>query len=162
MGLSIEFKVGSFTDSFRDRLYKLMREESGATLKEAQDAAPRKSVPAGRSDGSEPKKTLADSLRTDGAIDAGKQIYYEIIVDLASSPDALAWEFGSGLHSPKEPGKYVIAGRNRDDQMLIFFWEKMQKMFKGPFVNHPGIAARPYLRPAIHNSIQRMRQKLSG
>jgi hypothetical protein len=88
---------------------------------------------------------------------------YEIrvFVKISDAPDAGAWEYGSGLHRTKgSPAKYSIDAKNVPD--LVFFWQRENRWFVGPHVNHPGIAARPYLRPALKNNIERIKAEFLG
>lgn len=72
-----------------------------------------------------------------------KQI--RVYVPLKDAPEARAYELGSGIHG--EFGrKYPIDAKNVPN--LVFFWQKEDRWFVGPHVNHPGVAARPYLFPA--------------
>jgi hypothetical protein len=74
----------------------------------------------------------------------GKQI--KISVALDDAPEARAYELGSGIHG--EFGTtYPINAKNVPN--LVFFWQKKQKWFVGPHVDHPGVAAKPYLTPAV-------------
>lgn len=86
-----------------------------------------------------------------------------------STPDAAAYEFGSGIHSTEgvaEP--YTISPRNA--KMLAFFWDKahenIPKLPDGRVilasVQHPGVApangGRGYMRPAITDTISEISQ----
>lgn len=85
----------------------------------------------------------------------------EVFVSLKDAPDAAAWEYGSGLHRTKgSPNKYSIDAVNVPD--LVFWWEREQVLFVGPHVNHPGIAARPYLQPAVRDNLDRIKAEFLG
>lgn len=70
---------------------------------------------------------------------------------------AAAFEFGSGLHAEfGDKSKYLIKPKNAP--MLAFPKERWPQyrppppapdVFVFSFVNHPGIAARPFIRPSI-------------
>lgn len=64
----------------------------------------------------------------------------------SGAPEAPAYEFGSGIHS-KSGQKYPIDAVNFPN--LHFYWQREQRWFKGPHVDHPGVAARPFLAPAL-------------
>lgn len=80
------------------------------------------------------------------------------------APEAAAFEFGSGLHSESQPGTYYITPKQQN--ALAFFWNPQQVPWGSPkflgfagdgrylfsYVEHPGVAARPYLRPAIQST----------
>lgn len=86
---------------------------------------------------------------------SANEFQIRILVKLSDAPDARAWEYGSGLHSTRGPqAKYSIDAKNVPN--LVFWWEKEQKWFVGPHVNHPGIPARPYLRPALYDNKDRI------
>lgn len=88
-------------------------------------------------------------------IAGGKQI--KISVKLDDAPEARAYELGSGIHG--EYGTtYPIDAKNVSN--LVFFWEKRQKWFVGPHVDHPGVEARPYLFPAGRKQEQPIRDAL--
>ena len=88
------------------------------------------------------------------------------------APEAFAYEFGSGIHRPENPGTYVISPKEKS--MLAFFWDKVDKnspvgnKFRGisketgkalfTFVDHPGVAAKPYDRPAIEETKDEIRE----
>lgn len=74
----------------------------------------------------------------------GKQI--RIYVPLKEAPEARAYEFGSGIHS-QAMQTYPINAKNVPN--LVFYWQREQKWFVGPHVDHPGVAAKPYLGPAL-------------
>ena len=74
----------------------------------------------------------------------GKQI--RVYVPLEDAPEARAYELGSGIHGA-EHATYPIEAKNVPN--LVFFWEKADRYFVGPRVDHPGVAARPYLFPAV-------------
>lgn len=77
----------------------------------------------------------------------GKQIIvYVPLSKETGAPEARAYEYGSGIHS-KAGQKYSIDHKNYPN--LVFYWEREQKWFVGPHVDHPGVAARPYFGPAL-------------
>lgn len=77
---------------------------------------------------------------------SGKQIRVYVDIRDDHAPEGAAYEFGSGIHGEKGD-TYPINARNVPN--LVFFWTKMDKWFVGPHVDHPGVAARPYLAPAV-------------
>jgi len=69
-------------------------------------------------------------------------------VDLKAAPEARAYEYGSGIHATHGVvGTYPIRAKNVSN--LHFWWERKDKWFFGPVVDHPGVEAQPYLRPAL-------------
>ena len=87
----------------------------------------------------------------------------EIIVDLKKAPQAAAFEYGSGIHG-EEGEEYII---EPDTAPALAFpkskWPgynpppKAPEVFVFPFVMHPGVAAKPYLRPAIEKDRKAIR-----
>src|SRR3990167_1272565 len=95
---------------------------------------------------------------------------YQVDVKV-TAPDALAYEYGSGIHRQENAGTYEIRPKNK--RALAFAWPGHTADFPrggkyiGPgrddkllftFVDHPGVAARPYNTPAIEEAIPEMRQ----
>jgi hypothetical protein len=88
------------------------------------------------------------------------------------APEAAAFEFGSGIHSETQPGEYYIFPKQAD--ALAFHWNPERVPWGSPkfigfagdgrymfrYVEHPGVAARPYLRPAIQSTRKQMKSKL--
>ena len=90
-----------------------------------------------------------------------------------SAPEAVAFEYGSGIHG-KKGQTYIIKPINAP--VLAFDWPghdpdfPMGKKFVGisdttgkflfNYVDHPGVAARPFLKPAIDANKKRIKSKL--
>jgi hypothetical protein len=96
----------------------------------------------------------------------------EIKVD---HPAAGAFEYGSGIHATKgTKGTYVIAPKTKG--ALAFFWDKVGEgsktgaKFRGiskttgkaifSYVEHPGVAPRPYLVPTINDTKEEFKKIL--
>lgn len=112
-------------------------------------------------------KHIGDHIHVGEVKEEGNKTSVEVYVPISEAPDAGAWEYGSGLHRTKgTPGLYPIAAKNVPN--LVFWWEKRSKWFVGPALpfGHPGIVARPYLRPALWDNVQRileiMKKAVSG
>lgn len=102
--------------------------------------------------------------------DGGGKYSIIVKVDAKVTPEALAFEFGSGIHNPDNPGTYVIAPKRA--KALAFFWDKVDANTpRGPkfrgispttgkaifnYVDHPGVAARPYFRPAVNLALTKI------
>lgn len=95
----------------------------------------------------------------------GDQIKAVIEIDLGIAPEAVAYEFGSGVHGEK--GKeYPIVPKNK--KFLAFEWDKadpsihMMVNYKGKNlvlfkkVMHPGVEARPFIKPALENALKNL------
>lgn len=93
-------------------------------------------------------RTISDAISI-GPLDVeGSLFKAKIILDLSISPKAGAFEFGSGVHNPTGAGTYRLAA-HAPNNLLHFFWIKQNKWMKVGAVNHPGVAARPFMAPAI-------------
>jgi len=96
-------------------------------------------------------------------------------IDIAfKAPMSRAFEEGSGVHGP-EGKKYKIEPK-KPPYALAFEWNKMPRgpgpkfigavgggdnpllLFK--YVDHPGIEARPYIRPAFEDKKEQMKQAI--
>lgn len=94
----------------------------------------------------------------------GSTYSIDVVIDTSedAAPMAGAYEWGSGVHRTKgTPGLYPIAAKDAPE--LVFWWEKRQKWFRGaalPF-GHPGVEARPYIRPSIEKIQEPLKQKFA-
>ena len=89
---------------------------------------------------------------------SGNAVVGTIEIDLNTAPEALAYEYGSGIHSEKGE-KYPIPKdeATRNQPFLVFAWEKayphIRRTKDGKVVlkrvMHPGVAARPYIEPSL-------------
>ena len=99
-------------------------------------------------------KRIRDNLRMTDAHSIGQDsVGASIEVSLISAPEAVAYEFGSGLHDPS--GSHLIPIRAVRAKALSFWWEKGGKQFVGkelPY-GHPGVAAQPALGPAMRENL---------
>jgi len=107
--------------------------------------------------------TIPEAISVGQVTNEGGRYSIEIKVDAKVAPEALAFEFGSGIHNPDNPATYVIAPKKAN--ALAFFWDKVDESTpRGPkfrgispttgraifnYVDHPGVEARPYLIPAL-------------
>jgi len=122
---------------------------------------------------------IAKSIKINPPQSSGRDVYFvDIIVGGATAPMAAAFEFGSGERAEGGGEKYRIP----DDLSLkpggytiafpISRWENYVPppdvdvaFFPGeisdkPYVMHPGIHPRPYIRPAIQDSYDRIKEEL--
>jgi hypothetical protein len=108
-----------------------------------------------------PTKRISSAIERSLPVVQGTSITSSVYVDLGKAPEAAAFELGSGLHGRKQ-SKYMIAPKKAGGS-LVFDWPnedasaghphtKDGKVIL-PYVNHPGIAARPYLAPAVEQSV---------
>lgn len=98
----------------------------------------------------------------------GKQIKIEVDITDDGAPEGRAYELGSGIHSTSNtvsPNQQGPRGKISIDAVnfpnLVFFWQKEDRWFVGPHVNHPGVAPRPYLFPAVQKHRSTIRGLLS-
>jgi hypothetical protein len=120
-------------------------------------------------------KAISDATSIGTPVQSGGQAYIDITISLNQAPMAAAFEYGSGLHSEKgDRKKYLILPKNAD--VLAFPWGEAenlnpsvigvgnveivnQKAFL-PMVRHPGVQARPYIRPTIQDERKEIRRIL--
>ena len=93
----------------------------------------------------------------------------------ASHPAVRAYEWGSGIHATKGERKpYVIFPREKN--ALAFHWDKVNESTKTglkfmgisptsgkaifAYVEHPGVAARPFLAPTVEDTKEEFRKIL--
>lgn len=97
----------------------------------------------------------------------------DIVIDLSKAPEARAFEYGSGIHAIQGVAqKYIIVPRN--GSILRFPKSRWPKyvpgltpvspdkngMFNLRKVSHPGVAAHPYMEPAIQQALKTFRSRL--
>jgi len=107
--------------------------------------------------------TIPDAIKAGQVEEMGGNYYGSIIIDLNIAPEARAFEFGSGIHATKgEVKKYPIKAKNVPN--LVFWWANQGKWFVGPElpIGHPGVAPNPYLRPAIDDYKNEMKERLKS
>lgn len=89
------------------------------------------------------------------------QFSISVIVDGSIAPMATAYEFGSGIHRDLFPSTYPIYPKNAS--ALAFEWPGHDEnyprggkfigmagsKFLFAYVDHPGVAARPYIQPSL-------------
>lgn len=123
-----------------------------------------------------PTKRISENIEVDPAKDAGGIVYATLGIKLDDAPEARAYEYGSGLHG-KMGKKYPIAPRNAP--MMIFWWKPPFGDLTGgnlPWlftmdgtegligfskaIQHPGVKAKPYLRPAFQKYLKGFRGRM--
>lgn len=129
-------------------------------------------VLAGRIRSLAPTRKIKSAVSVKAPVADGQAgMHVDVAISLQSAPEALAYELGSGLHG-RLGAKYIIAPKNV--RALAFFWDKVNessptgRKFLGispttgkaifSFVEHPGVAARPYIKPAIEQTKSEMTQ----
>lgn len=105
-----------------------------------------------------PTRRIKGAIKAQPPVREGDAIVGKITINLdeasGGAPEAMAYEFGSGIHSEKGE-TYVILPR--EQKALAFFWDKanasIPRLPDGRVllrkVNHPGVAARPYIEPSL-------------
>lgn len=109
-------------------------------------------------------KEIADNIEISDVKTVRKQngatITVSAYVKLEKVPYARAVEEGSGIHDPSKRATYPIDARNAPT--LVFWWEKRQKLFVGPHVDHPGVEAKPYLSLSLRENKKRIMNLLEA
>lgn len=78
------------------------------------------------------------------------------------APMAGAYEFGSGVHRQSGGGTYPIVAHDPIKKPLHFFWKREGRWFRGPKVNHPGVEAVPFMKPAVNETAQEFVNELGN
>jgi hypothetical protein len=105
-----------------------------AVRKNAPHEGIRKSVRIGRREGRGTSKLIT--------VLVGK-VYIPGSGQQGSEYAAKAFDKGSGIHR-KGGGTYTITAINSPN--LVFFWNRMNKLFRGKSVQHPGVAGTGYMK----------------
>lgn len=106
---------------------------------------------------------------------SGQNISGRIEISLKEAPQAAAFEYGSGIHRTKgTPDTYEI--HPKEKQVLAFHWEghtadyPTGRKYVGQapdgrlmfmYVDHPGVAPKPFLKPAIEKNRKEIIQSLA-
>jgi len=144
----------------------------------AEQARQNSSGLSSRYDETEDTRPISDAIGIIPAQKMGGKIVGAINVDLEIAPAARAWEYGSGEWGDLGD-KYPISPVNQD--FMIFEWypplgditanglpwvvdygDGGGIVAFSTTVMHPGIQARPYLRPAIQKYTESLRGKLAN
>ena len=112
-----------------------------------------------------PTTSIQDATSVGQVKQEGANAYIDVTISLKQAPYAGAYEWGSGLHSEKgNKSKYVISPKEKD--ALAFDWPDHDppwgsRKFIGVlsdgrflfrFVEHPGVASKPYIRPTLQEN----------
>jgi len=113
---------------------------------------------------------IADAIHLGSAQASNTGYMIDITIPLSEAPMAAAYEWGSGEHAMRgDRGKYIIAPRYQDSLMIEWAdWPSFVLPVKrGPsmigegdsglllrYVEHPGVEARPYIEPAITDTLK--------
>jgi len=122
------------------------------------------------------------SIEIGQATSSGGTTFIVVSVGGKEAPMALAFEYGSGEHATRgNTGKYPIAPKNAD--LLAFNWQPDFVPWGSPkffgaalsdpqnstegkyffhFVEHPGVEARPYVKPSIEETLPKIKRLISG
>ena len=107
---------------------------------------------------------IAEHVSVSSPVVGDRESYVDIVIDTKknAAPMAGAFEWGSGIHG-KGGGKYIIKG---NPLLAIPASRWPNKKFDDdpailPFVNHPGVAARPYIEPTIKENKDEIRKILA-
>ena len=132
-------------DIFDSKIRTLLTQEAAALADRARAKAP--------------TERIRSNIEVGQVRKEGDKYSIAVSVSLKKAPEAGAYEYGSGFHATQgTPGKYPIVAKNAPN--LVFWWEKRNKLFVGPSVNHPGVAPRPYLKPAAQETKKTIREKM--
>jgi hypothetical protein len=95
-----------------------------------------------------PTKRIKNNVRV-GTL-AGTSAGSRIITIEVDAPEAGAYEFGSGIHRTKgTPSTYPIEAKNFPTLQFEGTNDFKGQIIRKRLVNHPGVEARPYIKPAM-------------
>ena len=107
-----------------------------------------------------PTTSIQDATSVGQVQQEGANAYIDVTISLKQAPYAGAYEWGSGLRSEEgEKAKYIIEPREAD--ALAFpkgRWPQYEPppdapdIFIFPYVMHPGVAAKPYIKPTLQEN----------
>ena len=112
---------------------------------------------------------IADAVRVGEAKETGNGRYIiDVSIPLKEAPAAAAYEWGSGEHAERGArGEYPIPSDGETD---MFFpkedWPQYSppppapNVFKFRHVMHPGVSKRPYIQPAIVDTLEEAKIEL--
>jgi len=124
-------------------------------------------------------KAIDDSIRIEPATSSGDGTSIAVIVGGEDAPMATAYEYGSGEHATRgSPGTYPIEPKDAD--LLAFDWQPAVVPWGSPkffgailsgqestegkyffhYVDHPGVEARPFIKPAVEETLPKMKKRL--
>lgn len=81
--------------------------------------------------------------------EANKTVTVNIILDTDIAPEAPAYEWGSGLHDTKGSQHYIDIDAINYPYMTFMGTNGVKGLVKVPHVNHPGVKAKPFIKPAV-------------
>ena len=99
---------------------------------------------------------ISEATSIGAAQQAGSGAFIDVDIDLKKAPMAAAFEWGSGIHTQRGvPDTYPIVPRNK--RVLAIPRARWSNFSPPPDVdpvilrkvNHPGVAARPYITPTL-------------
>jgi hypothetical protein len=84
-----------------------------------------------------------------------------VSITISTNPVGMAFEYGSGLHDPKGAHYISIDAKNFPNLIFEGTHEFAGQIIKTPHVNHPGVAPRPFLKPAKERHREEIKAKLA-
>ena len=107
-----------------------------------------------------PTTSIQDATSVGQVNQEGANAYIDVTISLKQAPYAGAYEWGSGLRSEKGgKAKYII--EPREGNVLAFPGERWPQyepppdapdIFIFPYVMHPGVASKPYIKPTLQEN----------
>lgn len=92
----------------------------------------------------------AKAIKLSTVREANKTISVSIILDTDIAPEAPAYEWGSGLHDTKGSPHFIdIYATNVPNLIFEGTNEWEGQLIRVPHVNHPGVKAKPFIKPAV-------------
>lgn len=88
-------------------------------------------------------------------------ISINILMNTRVVPEAPAFEYGSGVHDPKNPHFITIRARRKPYLVFEGTNEYSGMIIRTKQVQHPGVKARPFIAPAIEETRQKNKEDLN-
>jgi len=85
----------------------------------------------------------------------------QLSINIQISEAGAAFEYGSGIHDPKHPHYVDITAKNAPNLVFNGTNEKEGQIIVTPHVNHPGVAPRPFLKPAKERHREEIKRRIS-
>lgn len=123
--------------------------------------------------------TIPGAIRIGTAQKTSTGYYIDMWIDTKEAPSAYAFEFGSGLHATRgTKAKYIIRPKNPGN-LLYFHWTPSNfigalysrkvadyyddtDLWAFKYVEHPGVAQKAFMRPAIAENLAYARGKINS
>lgn len=116
---------------------------------------------------------ISDAIEIGDVQQDESAFWIDVSVNITTAPMAAAFEFGSGEHAPSSPSRYRIPNEGNDGVAFpeerwpgVINPEALPRLPDGRFifrfVMHPGVEARPYIKPAVVEITPKIREQVGA